>query len=127
MENENKTTELEEVKETEEAKVEPTEEAQPVEEVEPITYSSKYLDRAINSWIESLDQEQRERFTLIIFNELDKFETQDFTTFFLKIFKQIKPICKAYIHLNKEDKKLVNHVVRKLVRNLIKPEKKKVQ
>ena len=90
------------------------------------TFTSKYLDKAINSWIESLDTIQRERFTQIIFNELDKFETQDFTTFFLKIFKQVKPICKAYIHLNKEDKKLVNHVIKKLVRNLIKPEKKKI-
>lgn len=89
------------------------------------TFTSKYLDRAVNSWIESLDETQRERFTLIIFNELDKFEAKDFTTFFLKIFKQIKPVCKAYIHLNKEDRKLVNHVIKKLVRNLIKPEKKK--
>lgn len=90
------------------------------------TFTSHYLDKSINSWINSLSEEQRERFTQIIFDELDKFETQDFTTFFLKIFKQIKPICKAYIHLNKEDRKLVNHVIRKLVRNLIKPEKKKV-
>lgn len=89
------------------------------------TYTSKYLDKAINSWIESLDEIQRERFTMIIFNELDKFEAKDFTTFFLKIFKQIKPICKAYMHLNKEDRNLVNHVIIKLVRNLIKPEKKK--
>ena len=90
------------------------------------TFTSKYLDKSINSWINSLDEIQRERFTQIIFNELDKFETQDFTTFFLKIFKQIKPVFNAYIHLNKEDRKLVNHVMIKLVRNLIKPEKKKI-
>lgn len=89
------------------------------------TFTSKYLDKAVNSWINSLSNEQREKFTQIIFDELDKFETQDFTTFFLKIFKQIKPICKAYIHLNKDDRKLVNHVIKKLVRNLIKPEKNK--
>ncbi len=89
------------------------------------TFTSHYLDKAVNSWINSLDEKQRERFTQIIFDELDKFETQDFTTFFLKIFKQIKPVCKAYIKLNKEDRKLVNHVLIKLVRNLIKPEKKK--
>jgi hypothetical protein len=90
------------------------------------TFTSHYLDKSINSWINSLSEEQRERFTQIIFDELDKFETQDFSTFFLKIFKQIKPVCKAYIHLNKEDRKLVNHVIRKLVRNLIKPENKKI-
>ena len=90
------------------------------------TFTSKYLDKSVNAWINSLSEEDRERFTQIIFDELDKFEAQDFMTFFLKIFKQIKPVCKAYIHLNKEDRKLVNHVLIKLVRNLIKPEKKKI-
>ena len=89
------------------------------------TFTSKYLDKAVNSWIDSLDEPTRERFTEIVFGELDKLETQDFTTFFLKIHKQVGPISKAYFHLNKEDRKLVNHVIRKLVRNLIKPEKKK--
>ena len=89
------------------------------------TFTSHYLDRAINSWINSLSEEERERFTQILFSELDKLETQDFATFFLKLYKQIKPVYKAYRHLNKEDKKLVNHVIKKLVKNLIKPEKKK--
>ena len=89
------------------------------------TFSSKYLDKAVNAWINSLNEEQRERFTQIVFGELDKFEAQDFMTFFLNIFKQVKPVCSAYIHLEKEDRKLVNHVLIKLVRNLIKPEKKK--
>lgn len=89
------------------------------------TFTSRYLDKSVNSWINSLDEIQRERFTQIIFNELDKLEAQDFTTFFLQIFKQVKPVCEAYIHLNKEDRKLVNHVMIKLARNLIKPEKKK--
>ena len=90
------------------------------------TFTSKYLDKAVNSWIDSLDEPTRERFTEIVFGELDKFEAQDFTTFFLKLPKQVGPISKAYMHLNKEDKKLFNHVIRKLIRNLIKPEKKKL-
>ena len=89
------------------------------------TLTSKYLDKSVNAWIDSLDEEQRERFTQIVFGELDKLEAQDFTTFFLKIFKQVKPICTAYIKLDKKDRKLVNHVMIKLARNLIKPEKKK--
>ena len=89
------------------------------------TLTSRYLDKSVNSWINSLDEVQRERFTQIVFNELDKLEAQDFMTFFLTIFKQVKPVCEAYIHLNKEDRKLVNHVMIKLARNLIKPEKKK--
>lgn len=89
------------------------------------TFTSKYLDKAVNSWIDSLDEPTRQRFTEIVFGELDKLEAQDFTTFFLKLPKQVGPISKAYLHLNKEDRKLVNHVIRKLIRNLIKPEKKK--
>ena len=89
------------------------------------TFTSKYLDKAINSWIDSLDEPTRQRFTEIVFGELDKLEAQDFTTFFLKLPKQVGPISKAYMHLNKEDRKLFNHVIRKLIKNLIKPEKKK--
>ena len=88
------------------------------------TFTSTYLDKAVNSWIDSLDEPTRQRFTEIVFGELDKLEAQDFTTFFLKLPKQIAPISKAYMHLNREDKKLFNHVIRKLIRNLIKPEKK---
>ncbi len=89
------------------------------------TLSSRYLDKSVNAWINSLDEGTRERFTQIVFGELDKLEAQDFVTFFFNIFKQVKPVTKAYIKLNKEDRKLVNHVMIKLARNLIKPEKKK--
>ena len=87
--------------------------------------SSRYLDKSVNAWINSLDEKERERFTQIIFGELDKLEEQDFVSFFLNIFKQVKPLCTAYIKLNKKDRRLVNHVMIKLARNLIKPEKKK--
>ena len=90
------------------------------------TLSSRYLEKSINSWINSLQEAERERFTEIIFGELDKFEAQDFTIFFKKIMLQIRPVYKAYRSLNKEDKKLVKRVMRKLFRNLIKPEKKKI-
>ena len=90
------------------------------------TLSSRYLEKAINSWINSLQESERERFTEIVFGELDKFEAQDFTIFFKKIMLQIRPVYKAYRGLNKEDKKLVKRVMRKLFRNLIKPEKKQI-
>lgn len=89
-------------------------------------FSSKYLEKAVNSWINSLDEKERERFTEIVFGELDKLEAKDFKAFFKGIFKQIRPLYKAYRHLEKEDKKLLIHVMSKLVRNLIKPEKKKI-
>ena len=87
--------------------------------------SSRYLDKSVNAWINSLDEKERERFTQIIFGELDKLEAQDFMTFFLTIFKHVKPLCTAYIKLSKKDRRLVNHVMIKLARNLVKPEKKK--
>ena len=90
------------------------------------TLSSRYLERSLNSWIESLKPEDRERFTEIIFGELEKFEADDFVVFFKKILLQIGPVYKAYRGLSKDDKKLVYRVMRKLVKNMIKPEKKKL-
>ena len=90
------------------------------------TLSSRYLERSLNSWIESLKEEERERFTEIVFGELDKFDAEDLTIFFKKIMMQIGPVYRAYRSLNKEDKKLVNHVLRKLVKNMIKPERKAI-
>ncbi|MBO6262386.1 MAG: DUF2974 domain-containing protein [Bacilli bacterium] len=87
--------------------------------------SSRYLERSLNAWIESLNEEERQRFTQIIFGELNKFETEDITVFFKKLFFQVKPVYKAYRKLNKEDKELVNRVIKKLIKNLIKADKPK--
>lgn len=87
--------------------------------------SSRYLERALNSWIEGLDAEDRKRFTEIIFHELNKFQAQDFVVFFRRLFLQIGPVWKAYRKLNPEDKKLVDRVMKKLIKNLFRPEKPK--
>ena len=89
------------------------------------TLSSRYLEKSINSWIESLNDEERQRFTEIVFGELDKLDPQDFISFFKKIFKQIRPVYEAYLGLDMDDKKLLFRVYFKLVRNMILPEKKK--
>ena len=89
------------------------------------TLSSRYLEKSLNSWIESLNAEDRERFTEIIFGELDKFDAEDISVFFKRILLQIKPVYKAYRGLNKDDKKVVNRVIKRLIKNLIKPEKQK--
>ena len=90
------------------------------------TMSSRYLERSLNGWIESLNAEDRERFTEIIFGELEKFEADDFVVFFKKLLLQFGPIYKAYRGLSKDDKKLVMRVVKKLIKNMVKPEKKKL-
>ena len=89
------------------------------------TLSSRYLEKSINSWIESLNDQERQRFTEIVFGELDKLDPQDFISFFKKIFKQIKPVYEAYLGLDMDDKKLLFRVYFKLLRNMILPEKKK--
>jgi len=90
------------------------------------TLSSRHLEKALNAWIESLKPEDRERFTEIIFGELEKFDADDFVVFFKKLLLQFGPIYKAYRGLSKEDKKLVYRVVKKLIKNMIKPENKKL-
>ena len=89
------------------------------------TLSSRYLEKAINNWINGLNEDERERFTEIIFGELDRFDAQDFVVFFKKLLMQIGPVYKAYRGLEKNDRKLVNRVMRQLAKNLIKPEKNK--
>ena len=93
--------------------------------VQKRTLSSRYLEKSVNSWIEALDPKDRERFTEIIFGELDKFDAEDVSVFFRRIMFQIKPAWKAYRSLDKKDKKVLHRVILRLIRNLIKPEKKK--
>ena len=91
------------------------------------TISSRYLEHSLNYWIESLNEKDRERFTDIVFGELDKFDAQDVTTFFKKFLFQLGPAWKAYRGLGKEDKKVFNRVVRRLIKSfIIKPEMKKL-
>ena len=89
------------------------------------TLSSRYLEKSLNSWIESLNKKDRERFTEIIFGELDKFDAEDFTIFFKRLLLQVRPAYKAYRHLSKEDKKVVHRVIKRLIKHLIKPTTKK--
>ena len=91
------------------------------------TLSSRYLEKSFNSWIESLNQKDKERFTEIIFGELDKTDAEDIAVFFKRILLQIKPVYKAYRGLDKEDKKLIFRVFSKLIKNFIKPESKKIK
>ena len=87
------------------------------------TLSSRYLEKSLNAWIESLKDDERERFTQIVFDELDRLEAKDFVTFFKHLFGQIKPVYEAYLGLDKNDKKLLFRVAFKLARNMVIPEK----
>ena len=85
--------------------------------------SSRYLERSLNNWIEGLEATDRERFTEIVFGELGRFEAEDFVVFFRRLLLQVGPVWKAYRKLNKEDKAIVDKVVKKLVKSLLKPGK----
>lgn len=81
--------------------------------------TGNYLDKSFNGWIYSLTEEERERFTNILFDSLDNFETQDFLNFFKAIFKQIKPFMKAYKSLSEDDQKFFKYATKKLVKNFL--------
>lgn len=85
--------------------------------------SSHYLERSLNTWIESLNHEDKERFTEIIFGELAKFEAGDISVFFRRLFLQVGPVWKAYRKLNKEDKEIVEKVIKSLIKSFIRPRK----
>lgn len=88
------------------------------------TFSSRYLDRAVNGWIESINDDEKERFTNIVFDAFENdFKPLDFMEFIKKFLLQGGPALRAYKKLNKEDKKLFNSVIRRLIKNFIKPKK----
>jgi hypothetical protein len=87
--------------------------------------SSHYLEKSLNCWIESLDPKDRERFTEIIFGELNKFQAEDISVFFRRLFLQVGPVWKAYRKLEKNDKEIVNRVIKRLLKSLIRPKKVK--
>lgn len=87
--------------------------------------SSHYLERSLNTWIESLDPKDRERFTEIIFGELNKFQAEDVSVFFRRLFLQVGPVWKAYRKLEKEDKEIVNRVIKRLLKSLFRTKKVK--
>ena len=87
--------------------------------------SSRYLEKSLNAWIESLDTKDRERFTEIVFSELDKFQAEDVNVFLRRLFLQVGPVWKAYHKLNKEDKEIVKRVIKRLLKSLMRPKKVK--
>lgn len=83
--------------------------------------SGKYLDKAINSWINSINEEEKEKFSNILFDSLDSLDTDDFMKMAKNPPKHLSVLMKEYKKLNKEDKKLVKYVVGKLIKSLISP------
>ena len=78
--------------------------------------SSRYIDKGINDWINSVSDEEKQRFTKILFDALDENSAKDLTSLIKKtlMLQQIKPFIKAYHKLNKSDRELFNRVGKKL-------------
>ena len=81
--------------------------------------SGRYLEKVINNWIDSLTEEEREKYTNILFDSLDSLKTDDFQKLVFAMPKHVKPFVKSYTKLSKEDKKLVNKVARKLIKSFM--------
>ena len=83
---------------------------------------SRYVDKAINEWFESVNDEEKERFTTILFNALDESNAKDLTDLIKQILllKEIGPIIKAYRKLNKKDKEMFASVGKKLLQSMFK-------
>lgn len=79
------------------------------------SFSSRYIDRCVNEWIESFTDEEKEKFTNIFFDALEETGTNDLTALLKKmIFLQhLKPFYRVYKKLNKEDKKLFHSVMKR--------------
>ena len=76
--------------------------------------TSRYVDRAFNSWLGSLSDEEKKRFSEILFRALGNMDVVNFTRFFKDIFHQIGPLFHQYRLLSKEDKKFFQFVIGRL-------------
>ena len=87
--------------------------------------ASKRIDKSINGWIFSLEKEERERFTEILFGALDKLKAKDFLAFFRTLPINASKLYQEYRGLSEEDRKVFRKVLRRLVKHLMSPEEKK--
>lgn len=85
------------------------------------SFSSRYIDKCVNEWIESFTDEEKEKVTNLFFDALEETGTKDLNELLKKmIFLQhLKPLYRVYKGLNKEDKKLFNDVMKRFVKSFL--------
>ena len=79
-----------------------------------LAYSSRFIDKAANAWINSLSSEEKERFTKLFFDNLEEYGPEQFEDLYKRFFKQIPSLAKAAKNLDADDKKFVRSVIGRL-------------
>ena len=84
------------------------------------TLTSKYVDRAFNGWVNGLSDEEKKRFSDILFRALGKMDVTNFTRFFKSFLGQIGPLFHQYRILDESDKKFFQFVLKRLGKSAVK-------
>ena len=85
------------------------------------SFSSRYIDKCVNEWIESFSDEEKEKVTNIFFEALEETGTKDLTALVKKMFflQHLKPLYRVYKKLNKDDKILLQTVMKRFAKSFL--------
>ena len=81
------------------------------------TASSRYIDRAVNGWIDSLTETERAHFVDLCFDGLQRTKVKRFPELLQNIFKEMPALRENYMNLGKEDKAFIKRAIRSLAQS----------
>ncbi|MCR5078659.1 MAG: DUF2974 domain-containing protein [Bacilli bacterium] len=90
---------------------------------------SAYTDNLVESlkaWIDSLNKEDKEKFTFLVFGALEGLKATDFNQFGKTWLFQVAPLLRSYNKMSKEDKALIDRVLKSLGKHINQPKRKKL-
>ena len=87
------------------------------------TRFSARLEKAVNDWINSIGEQEREKFIIIVRNALDTLDTDDFNVFFKSLHRQIPALYRQYKKLGEEDRKFFAESLGQLVKRMLRGKK----
>ena len=76
--------------------------------------TSHFIDRSVNSWIESLPEKDKRRFSKLFFEYLEAFGPDEFDELYKKFFFHVPALFRAYGNLSDDDRTFFNGVIKKL-------------
>lgn len=83
------------------------------------TMTSHFIDRSVNSWIESLPEKDKRRFSKLFFEYVEAFGPDEFDELYHKFFFHVPALLRAYGSLSDDDRQFFNGVIKKLGSHLI--------
>ena len=78
------------------------------------TLSSRFIDVSVNRWINSLSEEEKERFARIFFTNLEAFGPDEFKDLYQNFLLYIPALSRAHENLEKDDKMFFDKVIKRL-------------